>query len=132
MARWGRPTNWMSLGHLRDVSSWQAEHRLAGALALVARGINPRGPAMSFEEAADHYLREGASRWADDRYERTQRLLLKRWVLPAIGSKLIGRIEPEHVDALVARIEASSTARKALALIALVIDWARETDRPTR
>jgi hypothetical protein len=125
MVSWGKPTQWMSLGSVWEVSLSQADRGCTIALGMVAKGIDPRTVVMTFEVATREYLRAHEHHWADARNAIDLRRLLQRHAMPVIGDRLVHQIRQDHLDTIMRRIEAPSTRRKVESTIRLIIDWAR-------
>lgn len=138
--------NRISLGVYPDISLAEARERRDSARKLLANGINPSlhrklekarnitAAANTFEAVAREWFAKHSPRWAATHSDKVLSRL-ERDILPWIGARPIGEIEPPELLAVLRRIEGrgtTDTAHRAHQNCGQVFRYAVATGRAMR
>jgi len=143
----------MGLGSLNDVSLAEArekareyrnltrdgidpaEHRKA----IVAKNLAARAGAMTFDQAAEAYIRQHKAGWKNAAHAAQWKSSLRSYVSPIIGRMSVAEIDTRDVMRVIEPIwlEKPETANRARSRVEAVLGWAtasgyRKGDNPAR
>jgi integrase len=143
----------MGLGPLHTVSLAEAREAAREARKLLRDGIDPiearqaerqaaraaAAKAVTFQEAAERYIKAHEAGWRNDKHRAQWRQSLAAYAIPVIGSLAVDRIDTGHVLKVLEPIwtERPETASRTRGRIESVLDWAaargyRSGDNPAR
>ena len=141
----------MGLGPCTTFSLEEARERARLARQLLKDGIDPldrahearaqvaraAAKAVTFEQAADSYLKFHAGKWTNARYKKLLLARLNEYVFPELGALPVGTIDKALILKAIAPIwqEKHKTASRTLRLVRGILDYAkvqgwREGDNP--
>jgi integrase len=94
--------------------------------ALVARNIAAAAQTMSFDEAADAYIRQHRSKWRSALHAAQWKATLKAYVSPIIGRLSVSDIQTAHVLKVLNPIwtDKTETASRVRGRVEAVLGWA--------
>jgi integrase len=149
----GYPTRDMGLGSLNDVSLAHARELARECRLLVKEGIDPKehrdarvaknlaasAAVMTFDQAAEAYIRQHAVAWKNPKHARQWPTSLRTYASPVIGRMSVGDIDTPHVLRVLEPIwlTTTETASRVRGRIEAVLGWAkvsgyRTGDNPAR
>jgi integrase len=149
----GRKPRDMGLGSLDDVTLAEARETAREYRKLVKDGVDPieernkriaknlaaSAAVMTFEQAAETYMRRHASRWQNTDYATQWPNSLRTYVSPIIGRMSVADIATGHVMKVLDPIwhEKPETANRVRGRIESILDWAaasgyRSGENPAR
>lgn len=136
----GRKTRDMGLGSLNDVTLKEAREIAREYRNLVKDGIDPinhrnariaknlaaSAAVITFDQAAEKYLRQHAARWKNTAYATQIPNSLKTYVSPVIGRLSVADITTAHVMKVLEPIwhEKPETANRVRGRIEAILGWA--------
>jgi integrase len=135
----------IGLGSASKVSLADARHAATKAHAQIATGLDPvlerrRLAAMpTFEEAARAVYDSRRSSWKNDKHDWQWMRSLELFAFPLIGPMRVSDVEVGHLHEVLSPIwlKKPATARKLIARLGMVLDWAfakgmRTSEAPIR
>ena len=140
----------MGLGSYHDVSLAKARDKARIARQLLDDDIDPlehekrqqeakRAAGMTFEAAAEAYIKDREPGWTDRRAAPVWRSSLKRFAYPEVGNKTVGTVTTEDILRILQPIwaEKTETADRVRGRIERILDYARtrkwlKGDNPAR
>ncbi|HVM82364.1 MAG TPA: Arm DNA-binding domain-containing protein, partial [Candidatus Binatia bacterium] len=144
---------YMGLGAQSDVTLADARLKAQDARSLKARGIDPldardsqrateraeRAKQLSFEEAADAYIRSHKAGWRNAKHSAQWTATLKKYAYPHIGNLPVQEIDAALVLKVLEPIweKKTETASRVRQRIESILDWAtarghRQGENPAR
>lgn len=130
----------MGLGPLNTISLAEARTRAAELRKLLVDGIDPlfkrreqqtaarleRARAMTFQEAADEYIRVHSSGWRNPKHADQWRNTIRDYCSPIFGSVPVQQVDTELVRKALAKIwtDKNETAVRLRGRIERILNWA--------